>query len=559
MPEERRTSCAGISSSVAVFLLLTSICCMLSLSSNDDREEEDDERDARQHHDDAQSRVNIRIRKYIPNFVMMTVLLIGIAAMLVFVFKRQYLTCTRDHEATRLALHSKYSLWGITMFFVGVCLLGINYILVEISCADKWTHCDDKEIILDNSSQVALLIVWMLFASCETMICWTFKSLNFMPSQWVWHCMAVVQAANIAVWFDSVLKESDHLNKENVRKFDSYISLCNVLSMNTTGNNSETDEWCSKKSIAPKWFAISTPFLFPILIEFSLLVSKTLLHKIIGTQSHGSNAEEGSDDHEMNVHGDASTEDHNERMPLLPSQNEKSRMPNSANSICSNIFIMISVVINTVFSLLTILVFLGYNWRRFNDELQTYENILTVYRVAYDLFAITCCAVGIQCCRRFRRQHSHTSFLEYLLLFATSGVLLHSTKRIVAFAVNSTTSRWISTYYIVEVLDMTQALVQIVFYYYAKDVKLRLTNDGGRADSPLRVAVLKNIMVVISINNFARWIGDSFLLPEMSTSVTPSDYSIERWPVFDNVVTPIAIFFHFNSALLFCCIGTDVF
>ena len=499
---------------------------------------------------------------------MTAVMLVGIVAMLVFVCKRRYLTCVGDDEAiARRTRHIKYSLWGISSFFVGACLLGINYITVEISCAGKWIFCDDDEVILDNSSEVAFLIVWMVFASCETMVCWTFKHLHFKPYQWVWHCMAVIQAANIALWFDSVLKESDHLNNGNVGKFDSYLSLCNVHvynvtpGRNVTGNHSQTDEWCSSDSLAPQWFAISTPFLFPISIEFSLLVSETLFHKIIGAESHGSKTGAGVDDHEMNVHRGTSAEDHNERVPLLRSQNENPRMSNSVKSIGSNIFIMTSVVINVVFSVLTILVFVGYKWHRFDGELQTYENILTVYCIGYDLFAITCCAVGILSCRRFGRQRSHTSFLEYLLLFATSGILLHSTKRIMAFAVtvNRTTSRWIPTYYTVEVMDMLQAVVQIVFYYYAKGVNRHLTNDGERADSCRRVTVIKNIMVVLSITNFARWIGDSFLLPGMSTSVTPSDYSIERWPVFDNVVTPIAIFFRFNSALLFCCIGTDVF
>lgn len=222
---------------------------------------------------------------------------------------------------------------------------------------------------------------------------------------------------------------------------------------------------------------------------------------------------------------------------------------------------MISIVINIVYLVLTILVFVGNKSNQLpniTNELQTYDNVFTLYSLLYDLFSIICCAVGITLCRRFRRQHSHTSFLEYLLLFATSGVLLQSIKRILALGVNAETSDWISAYYMVEVMDMVQALLQIVFYYYAKDAKLQLTNDGGHADSLRRLAVFKNIVVVIAITNFATWISDSFVLPEMSASVTPSSYVIQQWPVFDNVVTPITIFFRFNSALLFWCIDTDV-
>jgi len=62
----------------------------------------------------------------------------------------------------------------------------------------------------------------------------------------------------------------------------------------------------------------------------------------------------------------------------------------------------------------------------------------------------------------------------------------------------------------------------------------------------------------MSITNFSLWIYNSFFEPEMDTHLMPSKYTLETWPVFDNVVTPIAIFFRFNSALLFWCIRTDV-
>jgi len=106
---------------------------------------------------------------------------------------------------------------------------------------------------------------------------------------------------------------------------------------------------------------------------------------------------------------------------------------------------------------------------------------------------------------------------------------------------------------------MIQALFQIVFYFYAKDIKLQLISHSRHTVVATRVCVhvLKNILKVISISNLVLWICDSVLLPEMNTSITPSNYVIEQWPVFDNVVIPLAIFFRFNSALLFWCIGID--
>jgi len=136
-------------------------------------------------------------------------------------------------------------------------------------------------------------------------------------------------------------------------------------------------------------------------------------------------------------------------------------------------------------------------------------------------------------------------------------VLFQSSKRIAGFIFNNkTSSDWIAAYYFTEFEDMTQALLQIMFYYYAKDV----INDLGQHTNTIStVAKVKNSMTVISISNFFLWIIASFIYPEMSTTITPSTDTIdlESWPVYDNVVNPLAIFFRFNSALLFLCIRID--
>ena len=213
--------------------------------------------------------------------------------------------------------------------------------------------------------------------------------------------------------------------------------------------------------------------------------------------------------------------------------------------------------------MLTILVFVGYKLidrPGIESQLQTFDDIFTGYSVFYDIFSAICCVVGIVSCRSFHRPHSHTSFLEYFLLLATAGVLLQSMKRVVAFITNapSVTSMLVS-FVACGVLDIVQSLLQIVFYYFAKDVKLKPFDNGGVADNATCVTAFKTVLVVVSINNVAMWLSDSFLIPEILPGITPSNYVTEVWPVFDNAVTPITIFFRFNSALLFWCIGTDVY
>ena len=540
----------GISSSIAVFLLLTSVCCILSLSSVGDIGTKNTTSYAR-----ASSRGKMfTVPGYVQNFTMTSIIFTGVVALVIVIFKRDDLTTTvNEGQLTRRHyLHGKHSLRSIIFFFVPTGVLHLNYLIVESCCAYLWTRCDYYTGI-HNVSQLIFHSGCIVFAICETIVCWIMKPRHFKRSQWVWHGLAVVQAANIAIWFDSLLKEAYHRINESSESFDSYFRICD-----TAQNRNQTETWCSESSIAAKWFIWSIPFLFPITIEFALLVSESFLSRVIG----GNNDR----DVEPEVRRRANPDGDNEGAPLLQpegeNQNRVNLPPEYRNSRCSKIFILISLIVNIIYLVLTLHVFVGYklNGRPgIENQLQTFDNVFTVYSVGYDIFSIICCAVGIISCRKFRRPHSHTSFLEYLLLLATSGVCLQSMKRIVGFAADSDASMF-GFYVTCGCLDIVQSLLQIVFYYFAKDVKLQPFNDNGeRADNARWVTIFNASLVVISVSNLFIWMSDSFLLPEILPGITPSDYVIEQWPVFDNTVTPITIFFRFNSALLFWCIGTDVF
>ena len=533
MPEQQTTSCVGISSSVALFLLLSSLCCMLSLSSPSART---NEKTQQEYHtqNDTHTEQMILIPSYIPNIAMICVMVLGITVTLVF--RGDDLTTEdTDYQSTnRHNLHRNASLWSITAFFVGSCIFDLNYVIAEISCNSKWTRCDDVEVTVNNSFELVLHIVCVAFTSFETVMCWILRPLNFKSSLKVWHGLAIVQAANFALWFDSILKESNHRVNENEYSFDAYFDFCNTANQ----SHSQTHGWCSESSIEAKWFVFSTPFLFPITIEFALLVSETFLDKVIVGES---------------VHENEATGNQNENRNTTNPQN-------SVTSTGSKIFIMISVILNVIFLLQYILIYVGYKNHdipEIEDEWQTIKDIFTVYFILYLLFMIAICIAGIKCCRRFSPRHTRTTFLEYLLLFSTCGVLFQCIKRSIAFTVMSF-SVWNAVYLTAEFLDIVQVLLQIVLYYYGKDVKLQTSEAGNADNSWLTVDVFKNIMLVLSITNFCIWIYDSFFEPGMDTSVMPSKYTMEPWPVVDNVVTPIAIFFRFNSALLFWCLRTDV-
>ena len=535
----------GISSSVAVFLLIVSICCVLSLSSRDLPRDNLDN-----------STKSIVVPSYVPNIALICILLDGITAMVIFICKKVELTVRNDgcQFTRRHDLHRKYSFYSIAVFYIGICTLDMNYLLVVFSCKSNWLDCwpNNMEYFLTNVVLVIFHIVGTIFAVLQVVACVMVRHMNFKPSQWVWHILAFVLAANITMWFHSLLRESYHRIEEQDVSLGAYFSFCNY----TTLKNESDPFSCSDTSSVATWFLLSAPILFPITIEFNLLVTETLLDRSIGAESHNviENAEEcdSDEENEMDTLAANYANEPDEQTPILH-VNEYLNTEN--NSIVTKTFIPISVLINIVNFVLTVLVFIGS--KDHDRQSQNFNDALAVYRCIYYSFLAICSVTGMVSSRGFKRQqHSHTSFLEYLFLLSTSGILFQSLKKLVAFSSNAGDRSIFPAYYMTEVLDLVHVNLQIVFYYYAKDVKLQFNNGGNASVGLPRI---RNVMFAISISNCVEWILNSFVYPHIYAHMTPTkDYAIEPWPAYDNVMIPIYIFFRFSSALLFWCLYRDL-
>jgi len=531
--EERDKSYVGVSSSVAVFLLVTSICCVLSVSYLDEPLKN-------LTNESRADSTEWEYRSGIPNVALLCVMVLGVVAMVTFLVRRDDLS-TDDRRCpltSRHDRHSKYSLWSVTVFFVGVFILDFNYLVVEVSCHDKWSY--DCPYFLLNLFEVLYHVGSMVFTSCEIIVCWTVKHRNFRASQLVWHGVAVVQAANIALWFNLLLEESYRRSEDSGEVFDPYFRMCNA------GNATEARPCANSRS----FFRSAIPFLFPVTIEFSLLVSEAFLDRSIGASSHRHTEDadqvDGREPNRADQRAPA-----NELTPLVGGRNEN-ESPHS--SFLLKMFILVTFIVNIIYLMLSILLLVAY----VKDNVsETMNNTFVFYDSVYSLFLVVCCVVGIRSCSRFWRLSTHTSFLEYLLLFATCGVLLQSIKTFVYFADDKPQTDWVYIYYMDQILYTLQAPLQIVLYYYAKDVKPYLLNVDGLVNRPSRIAVFKSMMIVMFISNLVIWISDSFIYPDMITSISPSEGHVVEWKVFDNVVNPITVFFRFNSALLFFSIFTD--
>ena len=538
MPGKQRATSVWIASSVAVFLILTSFYIVLSLSSRPHKQNEEDGDG-----ETAFSNGTIKVDRYGPklakNIAMLCTMSISILAMVVFIIKLGDAT-SADHEhpmTSRHILHRKISLFFLSIFFICGLIFHLNYVIVEFFCISRWTSCG-VEVLFINIFDIIFHVGCMIFISCETVVCWVMKGVNFEPSLWIWLGLAVIQATNVCQWFDVLVKDIDRV--ENHTTLYEYFTFCNTTIADHQ-NRTEINQ-CSESSYTVQYFNCSLPFLFPVTIKLFLLVSENFLDRCIGRESHGLNQNDSehnsSQEEEGNRHNHTVGAVVNERTPLLNENSTRQNLSCSPNLIRSKVFIMTACIISVIYFALSILEFKSRLLEE-NKSQTVADSVFTVYAIVFYLFLIVCSVVGIRICGALPCQHLRIRLHEYLLLFATGGVLLQSFKRVVVYAFDGHASGCVA-----ELLSIIEATLQIVLYFKAKDVTPQSVSDNQHN---VGSAVFNTIMIVMSIGNITNWIIDSYFLP----------YVDQKNDMFNDAVNPITIFFRFNSALLFWCIGVD--
>jgi len=92
-------------------------------------------------------------------------------------------------------------------------------------------------------------------------------------------------------------------------------------------------------------------------------------------------------------------------------------------------------------------------------------------------------------------------------------------------------------------------LLQVVFYAYAKSVRIRTVENVGFA-TRCKVSTLRIVISSFALCNFALWVEDSFIETRSSETSWQKQY-FDNWPVIYNIFNPLALVFRFNSVLLF--------
>ena len=239
--------------------------------------------------------------------------------------------------------------------------------------------------------------------------------------------------------------------------------------------------------------------------------------------------------------------------------NRRGQLITPARKFRKNILVLSRIVFGASFVIGLSFFFLTFDYSRIGPATYSYSVLFHSILTAVIPACIILSRTSVE--NTTKAENIPITSFEYLVMFSGVGVLLIKMFRISATIQLMYCDYWkegnhtscdsgpeehylsVSPYlYIaVDTITMVQAILQIPFLIYCQ-----------RFDSDSRLYYA--LIFLLACGNLTRWVFDSFVLIE---EISPSSiyYSKDTWIWLNNLINPFALFFRFNSMLLF----TEIF
>jgi hypothetical protein len=498
-------------------------------------------------------------------------------------------TSTNAHQHWQGSVRHHLVLFGIIpFFFIGSTLI-IAQMAAECRCLDVWSQCHGNRIFRLHLTALSYTIARAVFTGFEMILCCLFHRRHFRKTTPVMLGLAVLQSANAILWVDSLITESYTEAKTNGTK---KIIECYGEEGLYRNHTSHVIACVTMTKIAFSFIHTYSAYLYPFEIEFLFLVVECVAHWFIDCAADGPHDVGSSSQSPTSVRDRPEVQsclynfasrllwsvryryyewkhlrrtgepnEANEETSLTAELNRKDqgqnarrsmlgRLMNSCGSQCSSIVCrclcrfpwnllwqMFTCVFHVVFVLIAIV--------DFNYNGQDFEQIFYSYRIVFWSMLVLCDCVGqfTVGCRQPSRPRDGVEWLFIVTSFATFCRLMLS----VLANVFSTHDRNRVDRFLDELLDVGQVLMQTVFYFYAKDVRV---NPGGAK------TVFKAVVFYMAVGNGFRWFEHSLIESHHPLKSFESNY-YANWSFIKSVMEPAELIYRFNSFILFMNVYLD--
>lgn len=429
---------------------------------------------------------------------------------------------------------------GMSFFYPFSCALDLFNVIVGTGCTvvfRQFRYCSPK-IYRKHIVEVAFHVVRPIFMGAELFFCLQFHRNQFRQRTDVRTGLVFIMAVNIGLWFISLLYETDFKYKSILRVNETG-GPCN-LSLIANDDlkrcfNQSANEVSSLRSV--------NLFLYPFAIEFTLLFGEFIAHKLCSCQP-------------LRVRPEVPPRKKKTRRIQPPPRPELEltvsvgsigdqsvEVPMSSFFSGSTLILALGVIINVANC---VLAYLSFHCALFGNFYmhEVYYRFSIVYLILLTFLSV----VGFVCSRSFIYRNEVMRGIDYMVLLTGLGPTLLEIVTLTAGLKTGSPSTAVSPAIMIacHLASIVQLIVQVPFMFYCDRVKPR---EADRSDPRVRrlEAVFKAIVLYHALCNGANWMVDSIL--DADTGMTGQ--LSKQGHILIDIISPFAIFFRFNSFLLF--------
>ena len=440
----------------------------------------------------------------------------------------------RQHHENREhhGMSNKLELIGIGLFGTAGLFLFLFIVVAEAECRDVWMVCaDSRRSFFISSFTNAACIVFIIL---EIFFCVFFHKRHFRRRATVRYGLVVVLGANVALWFDSLVNDSIEWRSPIGYRLNHSTFCYQDIDWQRFDNCTE-----GTTPIYGLLKGYIYPFLYPLVIEFTLLVGEGLVHWYVHRST-------------VDVFGRVDTAEGSSDVDDIRPTSERSIL-----SIACVLFAALTSIVFVCFGLLTYLP-------------KPYWRAYTAGQIVCLFVMLVACAFGYVAASRGRRRRPPVPFtgLEYVVILSSLGIFISCILCIISTlfyiikpGVVARRQQTVETFHIetdivklhlaMLIVDFVQFVVQAPLMLLAKRVRFVENDANGRRWQ----AVMKCVLICLALYNFVFWLADSFI--EMKNAGVQSiestlfyDSSGSMWATIENITLPFVFFYRFNSVIL---------
>lgn len=487
--------------------------------------------------------------------VLIVLMCCGLVTMFLFGMFRGALTVKGRNRNRNVPIRDRLNLIGITLFYVLACVLDVFYSLALLSCGVHWTRCPSTVF---NYYVVSCLfhVARIIYLGSETLFCIVFHCATFTNKSFVRYGLMLLQAVNVALWFEVLLQESE--DRVQTQKLFNFTDQCLVNEPNASQRAS--DCFHQNTTIYKQLQNYVCPNFYPFSIEFSLLVGDCLANWFVRSgKAEAPEVPDQQEDGRLPLEGfcdsvsdeDARGREADEVSPLLPSLHPSL----TSGLVGSKVFLLVSLVLNLLFCILSLLP----KFMKHAPSAEPYKRVFLLYGVFYWLSLLILIVCGYYLSMNFRpKKWRPLRGLEYLLLVSAIGPFAYeffSFVAIVNLANRMSTAAFEASFTITPSVFIVLELIHTIEIYFQIPFLLYVSRVDFAACSPrsTKRIYFKAILFHFAVSNIGLWVVNSFTGTYNVTKVfVQSEYfGQSQWLVMNNFILPLTLFFRFTSFLLF--------